>query len=120
MWGAGGCDAQAGLFGVLVLSFAAGNSGGIARDVLIGARQAPSAIGAISASRSLSIIIRLWNPVLLFDAAGLAFFAVSGAQRRSTMAWTPSWDVSKHWRRHDTERAADRDSYCLLRKRDRR
>jgi uncharacterized membrane protein YeiH len=37
MWGAGGCDAQAGLFGVLVLSFAAGNSGGIARDVLIGA-----------------------------------------------------------------------------------
>jgi hypothetical protein len=68
------------------------------RDVLIGARQAPSAIGAISESRSLSIIIRLWNPVLLFDAAGLAFFAVSGAQRRSTMAGPRgdiAWDVRR-------------------------
>jgi uncharacterized membrane protein YeiH len=79
------------LFGVLVLSFAAANSGGIARDVLIGATP-PNAISdwrylGISLAAGLltfyfsSIIIRMWNPVLLFDAAGLAFFAVSGAQK---------------------------------------
>ena len=79
------------LFGVLVLSFAAANSGGIARDVLIGATP-PSAISdwrylGISLAAGIltfyfsSIIIRMWNPVLLFDAAGLAFFAVSGAQK---------------------------------------
>jgi uncharacterized membrane protein YeiH len=39
------------LFGVLVLSFAAGNSGGITRDLLIGAVP-PGATGAISACRS--------------------------------------------------------------------
>jgi uncharacterized membrane protein YeiH len=79
------------VFGVLVLSFAAGNAGGIARDLLIGA--APP--GAISDWRYLavsllagiatfwrpSIIDRLSNPVLLFDAAGLGIFAVAGAQK---------------------------------------
>jgi uncharacterized membrane protein YeiH len=79
------------LFGVLVLSFAAANSGGIARDILIGSIP-PGAIidwrylGISIAAGLLSfyfstIIIRLWNPVLLFDAAGLALFAVSGAQK---------------------------------------
>jgi uncharacterized membrane protein YeiH len=77
------------LFGVLVLSFAAGNSGGIARDVMIGA--APPA--AISDWRYVAVSIlaglitffwyrtieRLSSPVLMFDAAGLALFAVSGA-----------------------------------------
>jgi uncharacterized membrane protein YeiH len=87
------------LFGVLVLSFAAANSGGIARDLLIGATPP----GAISDWRYLvvslaagfltfyfsSIIIRLWNPVLLFDAAGLALFAVSGAQKAIDYGLTP-------------------------------
>jgi uncharacterized membrane protein YeiH len=42
------------LFGILVLSFVAGNAGGIARDVLIGRFRPPrSAIGAIWRSRSL-------------------------------------------------------------------
>ena len=42
------------LFGVLVLSFAAGNSGGIARDVMIGSlRLPPSATGDTSLSPSL-------------------------------------------------------------------
>ena len=79
------------IFGILVLSFAAANSGGIARDVLIGAIP-PSAISdwrylGISLAAGLltfyfsTVIIRLWNPVLLFDAAGLALFAVSGAQK---------------------------------------
>jgi uncharacterized membrane protein YeiH len=77
------------LFGVLVLSFAAGNSGGIARDVMIGAVP-PAAINdwryvAVSILAGLitffwyRIIDRLSSPVLVFDAAGLALFAVSGA-----------------------------------------
>src|SRR5690242_21628455 len=79
------------LFGVLVLSYAAGNAGGIARDLLIGAVP-PAAIsdwrylavsllaGIVTFWRS-SVIDRLRSPVLLFDAAGLALFAVSGAQK---------------------------------------
>src|SRR5436309_5635095 len=77
------------LFGVLVLSFAAGNSGGIARDVMIGAVP-PAAISdwryvAVSILARLltfywyRIINRLSSPVLVFDAAGLALFAVAGA-----------------------------------------
>jgi uncharacterized membrane protein YeiH len=77
------------LFGVLVLSFAAGNSGGIARDLLIGAVP-PAAISdwryiVVSILAGLvtfywyRIINRLSSPVLVFDAAGLALFAVSGA-----------------------------------------
>jgi uncharacterized membrane protein YeiH len=77
------------LFGVLVLSFAAGNSGGIARDVMIGAVP-PAAISdwryvAVSMLAGLITfywyrsINRLSSPVLVFDAAGLALFAVSGA-----------------------------------------
>ncbi len=76
------------LFGVLVLSFAAGNSGGIARDVMIGAVP-PAAISdwryiAISMLAGVltfywyRVINRLSSPVLVFDAAGLALFAVSG------------------------------------------
>jgi uncharacterized membrane protein YeiH len=79
------------LFGVLVLSFAAANTGGITRDVLIGAVP-PGAISdwhylGVSVLAGLltfcfpSEIIRRWNPVQLFDAAGLALFAVTGAQK---------------------------------------
>jgi len=72
------------LFGVLVLSFAAGNSGGIARDVMIGAVP-PAAISDwryIAVSILAGLITFFWyrlSPVLVFDAAGLALFAVSGA-----------------------------------------
>jgi uncharacterized membrane protein YeiH len=77
------------IFGVLVLSFAAGNSGGIARDVMIGATP-PAAMSdwryiAVSMLAGLitfywyRVINRLRSPVLVFDAAGLALFAVSGA-----------------------------------------
>jgi uncharacterized membrane protein YeiH len=79
------------LFGVLVLSFAAGNSGGIARDVMLGAAP-PLAVGdwrylTVSILAGLitfywyGLITRLSSPVLLFDAAGLALFAVSGASK---------------------------------------
>ena len=77
------------LFGVLVLSFAASNAGGVARDVLIGATP-PAALqdwryitiamlaGTITFYRAAAIE-RLRNPVQMFDAAGLAVFAVIGA-----------------------------------------
>jgi len=79
------------LFGVLVLSFAAGNSGGIARDVLIGATP-PAGLAdwryvAVSAAAGLvtfywhPFVDRMRNPVLVFDAAGLALFAVVGTSR---------------------------------------
>lgn len=87
------------LFGVLVLSFAAGNAGGITRDLLIGATPP----GAISDWRYLgvsvlagvitfwwsSLIERAWNPVLVFDGAGLALFAVSGAQKALAFGLNP-------------------------------
>ncbi len=79
------------LFGVLVLSFAAGNSGGIARDLMIGAVP-PAAISdwryiAVSMLAGLitfywyRVINRLRSPVLVFDAAGLGLFAVAGAAK---------------------------------------
>src|SRR5690348_13726224 len=87
------------VFGVLVLSFAAGNVGGITRDLLIAATP-PGAIsdwrylgvsllaGVITFWRS-NIIDRLWSPVLVFDAAGLALFAVSGAQKALAYGLNP-------------------------------
>jgi uncharacterized membrane protein YeiH len=87
------------LFGVLVLSFAAGNAGGIARDLLIGAVP-PAAMSdwrylAISLLAGIvtfwrpSFINRLRSPVLLFDAAGLSLFAVSGAQTALAFGLNP-------------------------------
>jgi uncharacterized membrane protein YeiH len=78
-------------FGILVLCFAAGNSGGIARDVMIGALP-PAAINewryvAVSILAGLIVffayplINRLSSPVLLFDAAGLGLFCVAGADK---------------------------------------
>ena len=88
---AAGVKRRLDLFGVLVLAFVAGNAGGIARDVLIGAvppaaiadwRYLPVAIvaGLLVFYRPADID-RLRNPVLAFDAAGLALFAVAGAQK---------------------------------------
>ena len=79
------------LFGVLVLSFAAAVSGGIARDLLIGATP-PVAIAnwhylAVSCLAGLAAfyrghqIERMQNPVQLFDAIGLGLFAVTGAAK---------------------------------------
>ncbi|MDR3389715.1 MAG: trimeric intracellular cation channel family protein [Rudaea sp.] len=90
---------QLDLFGVLVLSFAAANSGGIARDLLIGAVP-PAAISdwrylaaAVCAGvitfRWAPLIERLQNPVRMFDAAGLALFAVAGAQKALAFGLDP-------------------------------
>ncbi len=87
------------LFGTLVLAFAAGNVGGITRDVLIGSIP-PAAIShwwylAVSLLAGVvtfywpSAMDRLASPVLVFDAAGLALFAVSGAQKALAFGLNP-------------------------------
>jgi uncharacterized membrane protein YeiH len=87
------------IFGIMVLAFAAGNVGGITRDVLIGATP-PAAIdhlsylgvsvlaGFIVFFRD-SVVMRLTNAVLWFDAVGLAFFAVAGAQKALLFGLNP-------------------------------
>ena len=87
------------VFGILVLSFVTGNFGGITRDLLIGA--VPPA--ALTDGRYLLVSVlaglitffwyagvdRLRSPMLLFDAAGLAFFAVAGAQKAFQFGLSP-------------------------------
>ena len=87
------------LFGVLVLSFAAGNAGGIARDLLIGAVPpaaisdwrylAVSLLAGIITFYGFSGVDRLRSPVLVFDGAGLALFAVSGTQTALAFGLNP-------------------------------
>ena len=82
------------IFGVLVLSFAAASAGGIMRDLLIDSVP-PAAIRDwryMAASVLGGLLIFIWFPrrqrsarvrnfVLLFDAGGLALFAVTGTQK---------------------------------------
>jgi uncharacterized membrane protein YeiH len=67
------------LFGVLLLSGAISDWRYLAVSL---------AAGLITFSFS-SVIIRLWSPVLLFNAAGLALFAVAGAQKALTYRLGP-------------------------------
>lgn len=86
-----GVRRQLDIFGVLVLAFAAACAGGIMRDVLIGATPpaaisdwrylATSLIAGLIAFRWHEEIERMSNPVRMLDAAGLALFAVAGAQK---------------------------------------
>lgn len=87
------------LFGVMVLSFAAGNSGGITRDLLIGAVP-PGAVGdwrylGVSLLAGLvtfyfsPVIVRMSNAVLYLDAAGLALFAVTGSSKALSFGLNP-------------------------------
>lgn len=83
------------LFGVLVISFAAAVSGGIARDLMLGATPpvavaswpylAVSCIAGLIAFFNGPAVERLRNPVQLFDAVGLGLFAVTGASK--ALAW---------------------------------
>lgn len=87
------------LFGVLVLSFAAANTGGITRDVLIGVVP-PGALSdwhylGVSVLAGLATfffptrIVRQRSAVMLFDAAGLALFAVTGAGKALSHGLNP-------------------------------
>jgi uncharacterized membrane protein YeiH len=87
------------IFGVLVLSFVAANSGGIVRDLLIGATP-PAAISDwryLGVSMLAGVVIFFWyplinrlrSPVLFFDAVGLALFCVAGAQKALVFGLEP-------------------------------
>jgi uncharacterized membrane protein YeiH len=76
------------LFGVFVVSFAAATAGGIARDAIIGATPAAafrdwrylgvSLLASVITFYWYPILDRVRNPALMFDAVGLALFAVTG------------------------------------------
>ena len=87
------------LFGVLVVAYAAAVAGGIARDLMIGAIP-PAAIAdwrylAVAGAAGLAgftasdVIGRLRASVLLFDAAGLCLFAVTGTQKALAFGLPP-------------------------------
>jgi len=87
------------VFGVVVLSFAAGNAGGMTRDVLIGAVPpaaiadwryiAVSLLAGVATFYAYRTVWRLQDFVLVFDAAGLAVFAVSGALKAVAFGLNP-------------------------------
>lgn len=79
------------VFGVLVVAFVAGNFGGITRDLLIGAVPPAalddgrylvvSLLAGMVTFRWHAVVEKLRHPVLIFDAMGLALFAVAGTQK---------------------------------------
>jgi uncharacterized membrane protein YeiH len=87
------------IFGVLVLSFAAGNAGGITRDLLIGSVPpaaiafwpyiAVSLLAGVAAFWWHPVVERLRRTVLVLDALGLALFAVSGALKAVSFGLNP-------------------------------
>lgn len=90
------------LFGVLVLGCVTAVSGGIVRDVLIGAIP-PAAIAswhylALAIAAGLlafcfyGLFDRVRHPVLFFDAAGLGVFAAAGTQK--ALDYGLSWPMA--------------------------
>lgn len=87
------------IFGILVLSFVAGNFGGITRDLLIGAVPPAaltdgryllvSVLAGLITFFSYAGVDRLRTPVLIFDAVGLSFFGVAGAQKAIAFGLSP-------------------------------
>ena len=87
------------VFGVCVLAVVAGNAGGVIRDLLIGAVPVVavtrweyvtvSLIAGLVTFRWHPRIDRIRVPILLFDAAGLALFAVGGTQKALSFGLNP-------------------------------
>jgi uncharacterized membrane protein YeiH len=87
------------VFGVCVLAFVAGNAGGVMRDVLIGVTPPVAFTGwqHVSVSLLAALITFFWHPrierlrtpILLFDAAGLGLFAVSGTEKALAFGLDP-------------------------------
>ncbi|MGB6007642.1 trimeric intracellular cation channel family protein [Castellaniella sp.] len=91
---------QLDIFGIMVLAFAAGNAGGITRDLLIGAVP-PAAISNwiyLAMSILAGLIVFLWDPLVArldhpvqwLDAVGLAFFAVAGTEKALAYGLDPA------------------------------
>ncbi|MBB4631393.1 TRIC cation channel family protein [Sphingosinicella soli] len=87
------------VFGVFVLAIVTGLAGGMARDVLIGATPvaALSHPGYLPAALAAGAVVffghrlieRASQPVMLFDAMALGFFAVAGARKALTFGLDP-------------------------------
>lgn len=87
------------VFGVCVLAFVAGNAGGMLRDVLLGATPPAALSGWHHTTVSLLAALltfwwhprieRLRTPILLFDAAGLGLFAVTGTAKALAFGLNP-------------------------------
>src|SRR3954470_20112963 len=79
------------LFGICAIAFTVACGGGIIRDVCIGAIPpaglttwyylATAMVAAVMTVGLFSFVQRINEPVLLFDAAGLSLFAVTGSQK---------------------------------------
>jgi len=79
------------LFGICAVAYTVACGGGIIRDLCIGAIPpaglttwyylVAAMVAAIMSIGLYPIVERLNRPVLLFDAAGLSLFAVTGAQK---------------------------------------
>ena len=78
-------------FGVIVIAFTVASGGGVLRDLCIGAVPpagltdwrylAVAMAAALMTMATNSLVVRLANPVILFDSLGLGLFAVTGAQK---------------------------------------
>jgi uncharacterized membrane protein YeiH len=87
------------VFGVCVLAFVAGNAGGMLRDILIGAVPPVALVGwrHVTISLLAGVITFIWHPrlerlrapILIFDAAGLGLFSVSGTQKALAFGANP-------------------------------
>jgi uncharacterized membrane protein YeiH len=86
-----GVERRLDLFGVLVLACVTALFGGITRDVLIGAVPpaafaswqgiAVASVAGVVTFYARPLLDRVRQPVLLFDALGLALFAVTGTDK---------------------------------------
>ncbi|MGU3493476.1 trimeric intracellular cation channel family protein [Xanthobacteraceae bacterium A53D] len=97
--GIAGTQRGADLFGVLVLAFVTAVAGGVMRDLALGAvppaalanwhMLALSVAGGLAAFSAPRLVgrLRLWT--LVFDAAGLGVFAVTGTQKALDYGLTP-------------------------------
>lgn len=97
--GVAGVKGRVDLFGLAVLSFAAGNAGGIMRDMILGRFPAGSFSDwrYLAVSVLAAVVVFFWYPsidrrrrlVLYFDAAGLSLFAVTGTLAALTAGLSP-------------------------------
>jgi uncharacterized membrane protein YeiH len=86
-------------FGVVFLAFVASTSGGIVRDLLIGAvppiaiatwhYAAVACLAGLACTLAYRPIARLAAPVAVFDALGLGFYAVVGTRKALDAGLTP-------------------------------
>jgi uncharacterized membrane protein YeiH len=87
------------VFGVCVLAFVAGNAGGMLRDIMIGAVPPVAFVGwrYVTISLLAGVVTFIWHPrlerlhtpILIFDAAGLGLFSVSGTQKALAFGANP-------------------------------